>query len=206
MKPNKLIFYAVVAVVGIVILWYISWSIISSKAVPSLGEYLASSTSAVSSSTPIGAQVPSKPVSTTTPTAALLSSMSSGAPQMKYPPLSYASTTILGPKGNIYADIADTPALQERGLSGRASLGARSGMLFVFQTPGMYSFWMKDMDFPIDMIWIGADKRVVKIDEGASPSSYPNTFRPTADVQYVLEVNSGFARKLGIVTGTKLVF
>ncbi len=206
MNPNKAIFYAVLAIIGVAILWYISWSVISAKAVPSLGDYLASSTMPVASSTPSVAYSPSATAPTTTPMATLLRSMSSGAAQKEYPPLAYASTTILGPKGNIYAEIADTPALQERGLSGRSSLAPRAGMLFIFPTPGVYSFWMKDMSFSIDMIWIGADKKVVKIDEGASPSSYPNTFRPTTDVQYVLEVNSGFTRRLGIVPGTKLVF
>jgi len=55
-------------------------------------------------------------------------------------------------------EIASTTAEKARGLSFRAGLEANQGMLFFFTTPSIQSFWMKDMNFPIDIIWIGAGK------------------------------------------------
>jgi len=61
---------------------------------------------------------------------------------------------------NIKVDLALTPETQEKGLSGRSGLKDDEGMLFVFEKPDKYSFWMKDMNFPIDIIWMGEDMRV----------------------------------------------
>src|SRR4051812_1798797 len=62
---------------------------------------------------------------------------------------------------HVVVDLATTPTTREQGLSGRAALPENHGMLFVFDTPGVYPFWMKDMNFPIDMIWISNDMKVV---------------------------------------------
>lgn len=93
----------------------------------------------------------------------------------------------------VSVDVADTPALREQGLSGRKSLCADCGMLFVFETPGLYGFWMKEMNFPIDMVWVSADKKVVSITKSATPASYPNVFRPSSPVLYVVELPNGYA-------------
>lgn len=98
--------------------------------------------------------------------------------------------------------IADTPALRTQGLSGRAMLHDNEGMLFIFETPGKYPFWMKDMRFPLDIIWIGDDRRVTEITPNVSADSYPRHFSPHVPVRYVLEVNAGFSRRFGIATGT----
>jgi uncharacterized membrane protein (UPF0127 family) len=58
-------------------------------------------------------------------------------------------------------EVADTPAERGRGLSGREMLPENSGMLFVFDTPGRYGFWMYGMKFPLDIIWIDERLRVV---------------------------------------------
>ncbi len=103
----------------------------------------------------------------------------------------------------ISVELAKTMAEQILGLSGRESLAPDTGMLFVFAAPGKYGFWMKDMKFPIDMIWLAPDLSVVYIKENATPSSYPETFSPGADAKYVLEVNSGFSAQAGIKIGDK---
>ncbi len=100
--------------------------------------------------------------------------------------------------------IADTPELQEAGLSNRASLAPNSAMLFVFDKPDKYGFWMKDMKFNIDIIWLDKDAKVVHVEKNLSPDSYPDTFIPPEDSQYVLEVNAGFADKIGVTVGKKL--
>ena len=92
----------------------------------------------------------------------------------------------------IVASVADTQVLQEKGLSGTASLSADQAMLFVFRSPSKYSFWMKDMHYPIDMIWLDSKKKVVFIKKHATPESYPEQFIPTTPAQYVLEVSDGF--------------
>lgn len=105
---------------------------------------------------------------------------------------------------SIYVDIADTPALREQGLSGKISLPEDQGMYFIFDRPGFYPFWMKEMNFPIDIIWIGENMSVVDITVGAAPDSFPKTFAPTTPARYVLEVNAGFAERRGIKIGDQV--
>jgi uncharacterized membrane protein (UPF0127 family) len=110
--------------------------------------------------------------------------------------------------------LATTPTEQERGLSGRLGLSENSGMLFVFDKPGKYNFWMKDMKFAIDIIWIESVpgdpgySKISYIKKNAQPESYPNTFGPgtgDSDATYVLEVNSGFADKNNLKVGDIVV-
>lgn len=82
-----------------------------------------------------------------------------------------------------------------RGLSGREKLPENSGMLFVFDKPDYHSFWMKDMKFAIDIIWIDENKKIVDITYNTAPETYPATFRSNVPVQYVLEVNAGWAEQ-----------
>lgn len=87
--------------------------------------------------------------------------------------------------------IVDTVRARERGLAGRASLPADEGMLFVFDQPGGWSFWMKGMKLPIDIIWLDADKRVVHIERAVQPDQPPHrSYSPGEDALYVLEVGA----------------
>ncbi len=103
-------------------------------------------------------------------------------------------------------EIADTPALQQLGLSGRADLAAGDALLFPFPKDAYYPFWMKDMNFPIDIIWINKDKKIVHIVEHASPASYPQTFQSPVLARYVLEVRDGIVKEKGIKVGDKAEF
>ncbi|OGD67316.1 hypothetical protein A2442_00930 [Candidatus Campbellbacteria bacterium RIFOXYC2_FULL_35_25] len=87
--------------------------------------------------------------------------------------------------------IADTALERARGLSNKISLPKEEGLLFVFNEIGVYHFWMKDMNFPIDIIWIGEDYKIVYIKENALPESYPEKFNPNQPALYVLEINAG---------------
>ncbi|HEX7724561.1 MAG TPA: DUF192 domain-containing protein [Candidatus Paceibacterota bacterium] len=111
---------------------------------------------------------------------------------------------VQAPKGTIRVEIAATDAARERGLSNRTSLSADSGMLFVFPNAGMYGFWMKDMHFPLDMVWIGADQKVSGVLPNVAPGSYPEIFYPPTDILYVLELPAGSAAEHAIATGTLL--
>lgn len=106
---------------------------------------------------------------------------------------------------SINVDIADTPALQERGLSGRKALLDNQGMYFIFDHAGIYPFWMKEMNFPIDIIWIDDHMSVTDITKNVLPSSFPQTFASKVPVRFVLEVQSGFAARHGVKMGDQVV-
>ena len=106
----------------------------------------------------------------------------------------------------VHAEVVTTPEARAQGLSGRDGLEENEGMLFVFETDGLHSFWMKDMLFPIDMIWLSADKAVVHIEKHATPESYPKSFKPDTPARYVLEVASGWSDRHGITIGSSAQF
>lgn len=106
----------------------------------------------------------------------------------------------------IRIDIADTVATRTQGLSGRTSLADTEGMLFVFENADRYGFWMKDMNFAIDIIWIGPEKNVVYIEKSLSPETYPRVFTPTDQAKYVLEVKAGFSDSVDLRVGDKIEF
>ena len=107
---------------------------------------------------------------------------------------------IVGPY-TIPVVLADTPKLRTRGLSGTERLAPGTGMLFVFDTPGTHGFWMKDMRYPLDIVWIDPTLTVVGVTT-AYPQSYPEIFYPPTAVAYVLEVTAGEAKAMGIEIGT----
>lgn len=106
----------------------------------------------------------------------------------------------------IQLERVSSPEDSARGLSGRQSLPPDRGMLFVFSRSGEHCFWMNDMNFPIDMVWLNADKKVVHIVKNAQPSSYPDSFCPPTAAKYVLEINAGKASQAGLKTGSQLQF
>jgi uncharacterized membrane protein (UPF0127 family) len=113
-------------------------------------------------------------------------------------------STILVDEIPIVVTVVDTPESRAQGLSGRKSLAMGEGMFFVFETDGTPGFWMKDMDFAIDIIWISARGEVVDIHQGLQPDSYPASFRPKQPVRYVLEVPAGFTHMNNIHIGSKV--
>lgn len=93
-----------------------------------------------------------------------------------------------------------------KGLSGRALLPENHGMLFVYESDTQPAFWMKDMRFPIDIIWISGEKKVVGVEADVSPSSYPMRFRPEAPVRFAVEVNAGWSSAHGVTAGDAVEF
>lgn len=110
----------------------------------------------------------------------------------------------------VKVDLATTPEEREKGLSGREMLGENEGLLFVFETPGKYQFWMRDMNFPIDMIWIDSNfNSIVYIQKDATPESFPKAFGPgpeDGEATYVLEVPAGFSEKNSLKVGDRVGF
>lgn len=102
-------------------------------------------------------------------------------------------------------EIADTQEKRRQGLSGREGLDNNEGMLFIFDQPGIYGFWMKDMNFPIDIVWLDENLTVIGISEKLPPESYPQTFYPPSKTTYVLEINAEEAEKNRISSGSKAI-
>jgi len=110
---------------------------------------------------------------------------------------------------SISVDVSTTTAEIDQGLSGRPTLGTLDGMLFIFNSPSLYRFWMPDMYFPLDMIWIGSDMKVVDISKDVPPLPNVNNpifYQPDSPAQYVLEVNAGFSNAHNIVPGDSVEF
>jgi len=94
----------------------------------------------------------------------------------------------------VLVDVADTSQQRGRGLSGRESMANDRGMLFIFSRSGKYSFWMKDMNFALDFIWINGDK-IVDVHKNIQPEvddPPKQIYAPAFLVDKVLEVNAGW--------------
>ncbi len=114
---------------------------------------------------------------------------------------------LVAPKGIITIETVETPEDKRIGLSGRASIGKNEGMLFTFDSAKTQNcFWMKDMQFSIDMVWLDENKNVVTVTNNVSPDTYPESFCPDSPASYGLEVGEGRAAELGIVPGETLRF
>jgi uncharacterized protein len=103
----------------------------------------------------------------------------------------------------INVEIADTNAKREKGLSFHEPLSEDEGMLFIFDTPGRYGFWMKDMNFDLDFIWIKNNK-IVEITSNVSHNNPGKVYQPKTEVDSVLEVKSGFAKRNQIKIGEQI--
>lgn len=103
-------------------------------------------------------------------------------------------------------EVADTALLQTKGLSGRESLPKNYGMLFIFDDFAVRKFWMKDVQFSLDFVWI-RDNKVVGIVYGAEPEVGDNLtiYESPEPVDRVLEVNAGEISNYGIKVGDAVV-
>lgn len=101
------------------------------------------------------------------------------------------------------SEIADTDEERTRGLMYRDGLKEGKAMLFVFDRPSVYSFWMKNMRFSLDIIWIGADLKIVDIKANVLPcvGDVCENLVPARSAGFVLEVPAGFTGKYGIKVG-----
>lgn len=103
------------------------------------------------------------------------------------------------------AIIADEERERVRGLSGVSEMGPREGLLMIFDTADHHAIWMKDMNFPIDIIWIGDDLTVVDVNEAVSPDTYPSIFEPETPARMALEVNARFVATHRIMIGDPIL-
>ena len=121
------------------------------------------------------------------------------------------------PRGTIKVDdvvlevqIADDESKRIRGLMFQDPLPYDQGMIFVFDEPGVYSLWMLNMQFALDMIWIDADGNVVHIEQDIPPCETPTEIMacqsivPSGEAMYILEVTAGFVDQFGITKDSKI--
>ena len=102
-------------------------------------------------------------------------------------------------------EVAVTREQHARGLMYRTQMDPDAGMIFVFDEPTVQTFWMRNTYLPLDMIFIGADRRIVGIVQDAVPETDTER-RVGAPSQYVLEIGGGLAARLGIHRGAEVDF
>lgn len=107
---------------------------------------------------------------------------------------------------NVKATVAGTSETRARGLGGREELAENEGMLFVFDSDASWGFWMKDMRFAIDILWISSDGKILDMRESVSPATYPSVFTPRAPARYVLELPAGFGKSHDVKIGDAVRF
>lgn len=125
--------------------------------------------------------------------------------------------TVKFPRGTIKIDdtvlevqVADTEPRRVRGLMFQDQLPYDQGMIFVFDEPGVYSLWMLNMQFPLDMIWFDKDGNIVYMEKDVPPCKTAletmscQTKTPPSDSLYILEVTAGFVDKFHVTKNSKL--
>lgn len=100
--------------------------------------------------------------------------------------------------------ISDTNEERARGLSKINEIKDNEGMIFIFGEPALYGIWMKEMNFPIDVIWFNSEMKVISIKESFLPSSFPEVAYPSEKAFLVLETKAGFVKDHKILIGDEL--
>lgn len=102
---------------------------------------------------------------------------------------------------SVYASLATTPEARTLGLSYTTALPPDIAKVFIFDTDERWSFWMKEMQYPIAIAWISATGTIVHIEASVSPDTYPNSFTPPLPARYVIETVPGFWNRAGLAVG-----
>ncbi len=126
-------------------------------------------------------------------------------------PVAFSTTQLRYARNVLRVEVASAPTQTERGLGYRDALAADAGMIFDLHETRVPRFWMKGMRFPLDMVWIDAEKRVVGVTSNVPPQpdaadAELRRYSPSLPVRWVLEVNAGAASRLGLTPGTQLSF
>ena len=108
----------------------------------------------------------------------------------------------------VTSELAVTDEERQQGLMFREKLNPDQGMLFLFEEEGVHAFWMKNMRFAIDILWLDKDKRIVHIEPKVPPCPAEPcpSYDPGAKAMYVLELESGAAEKHGLTLHGRLDF
>ena len=128
-------------------------------------------------------------------------------PDQSKPTISNKNISFLTPKGPLafQVSIADTEIARQKGLMLVKQLAPNAGMLFIFNESSVHTFWMKNTLIPLDMIFMDNNWIVVGIIENATPESEEPRSVPLPS-RYVLEINGGLSKQLGINIGVKGIY
>ena len=143
---------------------------------------------------------------------AITYSISSNAREVLYDQEESPAPVIVGPQvligdNTLSVRVATSSQAITKGLSGTLTMAENEGMIFLFKAPDIYRFWMPDMHFALDMIWIGSDNKIVDITKDAPPLkdlTKPVFFSPRSPAKYVLEVHAGWSKKHNITIGEQV--
>ena len=132
-------------------------------------------------------------------------------PAQAAPPMAAQQTgpRVILPDGFVVnVEVANTDELRAQGLMFRDQLRPGAGMIFFFERDGVYPFWMKNTLIPLDMIWIGADRRIAHLKSNVQPCRVEDcpSYNPEVEARYVLELAAGEAAKHGLAAGSQLRF
>ena len=121
----------------------------------------------------------------------------------------YPKTTISINGFNVSLAIASTDEQRIGGLSGLDKMSENEGMIFLFDEPSKHGFWMNKMNFPIDIVWLDSNSKVIHIEKKLEPCKIFLTcpvYNPQADSSYVIELRSGFTEDHSIKNGMIIEF
>lgn len=110
---------------------------------------------------------------------------------------------------NVTAFVADTDTKRVEGLSGIEKINQDEGMLFILDSPSKQGFWMKEMKFPLDIIWLDDNKTVVYVEKNLQPCTsafFCPVFTPSKNAKYVLETRAGFADAHSLNESSAILF
>ena len=103
--------------------------------------------------------------------------------------------------------VARTDSERHQGLSDTSELPKDQALVFVFPSSERWGIWMKDMNYPIDILWLDDTKKVIHIERNISPDTYPEkTFQPKIPARYVIELKAGVSEASRITIGSQAVF
>lgn len=123
-----------------------------------------------------------------------------------WPQLQPQTTVRIG-DGVFKARVAKTEEARVKGLSDTTHLGQDQALLLVFEREGEWPIWMKDMKYPIDIVWLNKEKKVVHIVKNAPPESYPyEKFIPKRDALYIIELPAGTVTEKSIIIDSQAAF
>ena len=109
--------------------------------------------------------------------------------------------------GTFNVKVASRDSDRTKGLSGVNTMSENQGLLMAFPYESDWGIWMKEMNFPIDIVWLNANKEVIYIVDNADPGGSTSIiFRPKHPAKYVVELGAGIANKRSIKVGDKAIF
>lgn len=108
--------------------------------------------------------------------------------------------------GIFTAKLANTQSLRDKGLSGVTNLSHDQALILAYPSDGKWPIDMKNMEVPVDIVWLNADRKIIYIVKNASADNVDSVFMPKTDARFVIELPAGSVDNLNIRSGYSAVF